>query len=50
MGFAGVPIENCASLGVHPSARELLAHYDLAAQIKPYQMKNVLSKIDADGV
>jgi hypothetical protein len=31
-------------------ARELLAHHDLAAQVKPYQMKNCLTKINADGV
>src|SRR5713226_2173631 len=31
-------------------ARELLAHHDLAAQVKPDQMKNCLTKINADGV
>src|SRR5260221_11889831 len=30
--------------------RELLAHYDLAAQVKPDQMKNCLAKINADCV
>jgi hypothetical protein len=29
---------------------ELLAHHDLAAQVKPDQMKNCLTKINADGV
>jgi hypothetical protein len=31
-------------------ARELLTHHDLAAQVKPDQMKNCLTKINADGV
>src|SRR5260370_532070 len=31
-------------------ARELLAHHNLAAQVKPDQMKNCLTKINADGV
>ncbi len=31
-------------------ARELLAHHDLAAQIKPDQMKHCLTKINTDGV
>src|SRR5260370_27959592 len=31
-------------------ARELLAHHDLTAQVKPDQMKNCLTKINADGV
>src|SRR6266851_1273682 len=31
-------------------ARELLAHRDVAAQVKPDQMKNCLTKINADGV
>jgi hypothetical protein len=30
--------------------RELLAHHHLAVQVKPYQMKNGLTKINADGV
>src|SRR5258706_8260188 len=32
------------------AARELLAHHNLAVQVKPYQMKNGLSKINADRV
>jgi hypothetical protein len=32
------------------AAREPLAHYDLAAQVKPNQMKNCLTKIYADSV
>jgi hypothetical protein len=31
-------------------AREPLAHYDLAAQAKPDQMKNRLTKINTDGL
>jgi hypothetical protein len=31
-------------------ARELLAHRDFAAQVKPDQMKNCLAKINADRV
>jgi hypothetical protein len=31
-------------------ARELLAHHDLAAQVKPDQMKNCITKINADRV
>src|SRR5260370_91727 len=30
--------------------RELLAHYDLAAQVKPDQMKNFLPNLNADGI
>jgi len=30
--------------------RELLAHYNLAAQVKPDEMKNCLTKINADGL
>ena len=30
--------------------RELLAHYDFAVQVKRDQMKNCLTKINADGV
>jgi hypothetical protein len=29
---------------------KLFAHYDLAGQAKSYQMKNCLTKINADGV
>jgi hypothetical protein len=32
------------------AARELLAHYYLAVQVKPYQMGNCLTKINADRV
>src|SRR6266478_5875223 len=31
-------------------ARELLAHHDLAVQVQPDQMKDCLTKINADGV
>src|ERR1700675_3478431 len=31
-------------------ARELLAHHDLAVQVEPDQMKDCLTKINADGV
>ncbi|PYT64232.1 MAG: hypothetical protein DMG35_01145 [Acidobacteria bacterium] len=31
-------------------ARELLAHRDLAAQVEPDQMKDCLTKINADGL
>jgi hypothetical protein len=31
-------------------ARELLAHHDLAAQVEPDQVKDCLTKINADGV
>jgi len=48
-----MPINSTRTLAVKRSslgAREPLAHHDLAAQVKPNQMENCLSKINADGV
>jgi len=48
-----MPINPTCTLAVKTQqlcARELLAHHDLAAHVKPDEMKNCFTKINADGV
>ncbi len=48
-----MPINPTCTLAVKRSScvrENFFAHHDLAAQVKPDQMKNCLTKINADGV